>query len=81
MRLFPRALTFDFLVIKEWHCLRRITMIRGCGLVEGLRHLDYARPRCSLFLLPADQDITFLLLLQHHVCLHAAMLPAMMIMN
>ena len=35
----------------------------------------------SLFLLPSDPDVELSATLQHHVCLHATMLPAMMTMN
>lgn len=34
-----------------------------------------ARSKVSLFLLPMDLDVE---LLQHHVCLHPAMLPTIM---
>ena len=63
----------------EWQYL---TGIRRYGLVGRGVSLEVARPRVSLSL--------FCLLiwmqnsqlpLQHHVCLHAAMLPAMMIVN
>ena len=52
----------------------------GVGFEES-----YAQaPPCvghSLSLLPEDQDVELLAPLQHHVCLSAAMLPTMMIMD
>jgi hypothetical protein len=40
-----------------------------------------ARPSGFLFLLPVDKDVELLATLQHHVCLHATVLPAMMIID
>lgn len=35
------------------------------------------RPSVPLFLLPVDADVELSTTLQHHVCLHAAVLPTM----
>ena len=66
--------------------------IRVCGLVRvsvafleevcycgwPLRFQNPNGAQChSLFLLPADPDVESQRLLQHHVCPHATMLPAM----
>jgi hypothetical protein len=40
-----------------------------------------ARPSDLLFLLPSDSDVELSATSLHHVCLDAAMLPIMMIMD
>ena len=52
---------------------------RHCGVGASRSYMLKAMPSIdhSLLLLLADQEV----LLQHHVCLHTAMLPAVMIMN
>ena len=59
--------------------------IRRYGLVfTGLGFVvseAQARTSVSLFLLPADPDAELSPPPQHHVCLCAAMLPTMMIMD
>ena len=51
------------------------------GRLRGLRTSRLASVSQSCFLLPANLDVEFLATLQHHVCLHAVMLPAIMIMD
>ena len=73
---------------QELALFERIKRIRRCGLIGGIVALGvgvgwrwsfevskaHARPSLS-HLLPLDQDVEFLLLLQRHVCLCATMLP------
>lgn len=54
------------------------SMLLGLGF-EALS--AQARPNVSLFLLPANPDVELLVRLQHHVCLPAVMIPAMIITN
>jgi hypothetical protein len=59
-----------------------------CGLVGAYLSLALRSQKLKpglvahcLFLMLVDQDVELSALLQHYVCLHAAMVPTMMIMD
>ena len=54
---------------------------RKCVTVVGFEVSDGEGMPSGSFPFPADPDVEFSAPLQHHVSLHAAMIPTMLIMN
>lgn len=77
-----RAHRTECLVTREWHYLKGL----GAVLLEKVCHfMDFKSPSqalwLSLFLLPVDPSVELSANSQHHVCMHAAILPTMVTMD
>jgi hypothetical protein len=77
---------FECLVIGKGHYLRRIRMIRRCGLVGGSKSLGFGlrglkRPCQALSSSPPPTDEDVVLSYWSSICLHTTIFPNMIIVG